>query len=73
MSESRVDYYELADIEGVPSFVMSFLLHGRRKVPKDEHWHLVPFYSGKAEMEKVGSLLGARAYLVVADPAGHVL
>jgi hypothetical protein len=46
MHESRVDYYELADFEGVPSFVMSFILHGmRREIPRDEHSHFVPLYS----------------------------
>ena len=73
--ESRVDYYELADFEGVPSFVMSFILHGmRRKISKDEHAHFVPFYSGEAQWKQLVAYSSPEdAYLVVADAAGHVL
>ena len=75
MDESGVDYYELADFEGVPPFVMSFILHGmRRKIPKDEHAYFVPFYSGEAEWKKLVAYSSpVDAYLVVADAAGHVL
>jgi len=75
MHESKVDYYELADFEGVPSFVMSFILHGmRREIPRDEHSHFVPFYSGEAEWKKLVAYSSPEdAYLVVADAAGHVL
>lgn len=49
MHDSTVDYYELADFEGVPSWVMRFILHSmRRKVPKDGLAHFVGFYSGEA-------------------------
>ena len=75
MHESSIDYYELADFEGVPSFVMNFILHGmRRKISTDEHAHFVPLYSGEAEWKKlVAHSSPEDAYLVVADAAGHVL
>ena len=35
MNEPRMAYYELADFQGVPSFVMWMVLHGvRREVPE---------------------------------------
>lgn len=75
MHESRVDYYELADFEGVPSFVMRFVLHGmRREIPKDEHAHFVLLSSGEAEWKKLVAYSSPKdAYLVVADAAGNVL
>ncbi len=75
LSESRVTYYELADFQGVPSFVMGLILHGlRRKIPKDEHSHFVPLYSNEAEWKKlVGYVASEDAYLLVADAGGHVL
>jgi hypothetical protein len=75
LHDSHLAYYELADFQGVPSFVMRFILHGlRRAVPKDEHAHFIPFYSGEAEWKKLVSYSAPEdAYLVVADPAGYAL
>ncbi|MFZ0859557.1 MAG: hypothetical protein WB781_10265 [Candidatus Sulfotelmatobacter sp.] len=75
LSEPRVAYYELADFQGVPSFVMRMVLHGmRRKVPRDEWPHFVPFFSDEEAWKKlVGYAAPEDAYLVVADASGHVL
>ena len=75
MTDSRVAYYELADFQGVPSFIMRFILHGmRRKIPKDEHAHFVPFYSGEAEWKSLVTYSSPKdAYVVIADANGRVL
>jgi len=75
MSDPRVFYYELADFQGVPSFVMRFVLHGiRRKIPKDEWSHFVPFYADEEAWKKLVNYSAPEdAYLVVADAAGRVL
>ena len=71
----RVDYYELADFQGVPSFIMHMILHGlRRQVPTDEHPHFVLLYSHEEEWKRlVGYSRPEDAYLVVADSEGRVL
>ena len=73
--ERRVEYYELADFQGVPSFVMRLILHGvRRSVPEDEHAHFAPFYSGEDAWEKlVGYSSPEDAYVILADRSGRVL
>lgn len=75
IGESRVTYYELADFQGVPSFVMRLILHGmRRKLSKDEYSYFVPFYSNEEEWKKLVSYSAPEeAYLIVADAGGHVL
>jgi len=75
LTEPRVAYYELADFQGVPSFVMRMILHGlRRQVPRDERAHFVPLYTDEAEWKKlVGYSAAEDAYLIVADPSGRVL
>jgi hypothetical protein len=75
LDNPRVEYYELVDFEDVPSFVMRMILHGmRRRVPKAEHSHFIPFYSGETEWRQlVGYSAPKDAYLLVAEASGHVL
>lgn len=75
MQDSNVEYYEMADFEGVPPFVMRFILHGmRREVPKDEHSHFVPFLSSESDWKKLVNYSQPKdAYVVVADASGRVL
>jgi hypothetical protein len=75
MSEPHVAYYELADFQGVPSFVMRLIVHGmRRKIPKDEWPHFVPLRADEGAWKKlVGYSAPEEAYVVVADAGGHVL
>lgn len=74
LHHAHVDYYELADFEGVPSFIMHMILHGlRRQVPRDEQAHFVLMYSNEAEWKKlVGYSRPEDAYVVVADSGGRV-
>lgn len=74
-NDSRLDYYELADFQGVPSFVMKFILHGMRKsVQEPERSHFAPFYSQEQDWKKlVGYSDPELGYLVLTDGSGHVL
>lgn len=75
MNDPDIAYYELADFQGVPSFVMRMILHGiRHKFPKDEWPHFVPLYADEhAWKTLVGYSAPKDAYVIVADPGGHVL
>lgn len=75
LTEPRVAYYELADFQGVPSFVMRMVMHGlRRKLPKDEWSHFVPFYRDEDAWKKLtGYAAPQDAYVLAAAPDGHVL
>jgi hypothetical protein len=71
----RVDYLELADFQGVPSFIMKMILHGmRRSVQEPEKSHLAPFYSGEESWKQlIGTVDKNLAYVLLADPSGHVV
>jgi hypothetical protein len=75
LTDPRVDYYELADLEGVPSFVRAMILHGmRREVPKAQHAHFAPMTTGEAEWKKiVGYSASKDTYLILAEPSGRVV
>ncbi len=71
----RFEYLELADFQGVPSFIMKMILHGmRRSVHEPEKSHLAPFYAAEGNWEGlVGASNKKVGYVLVADPSGHVV
>jgi hypothetical protein len=74
-TDPRIDYCELADFQGVPSFIMTMILHGmRRSVSEPEKAHLAPIFAHESEWK---SLVGFNdpniTYLVLADSQGRVL
>ena len=74
-TDPRLDYYEIADFQGVPSFVMKMILHGIRKsLQEPERSHFAPFYTHEQEWKK---LVGFEApdviYVVLADKTGRVV
>lgn len=73
-TDPRVDYCELADFQGVPSFVMKMILHGmRRSVEEPEKSHVAPFYANEDAWKKlVGFSDPDVTYVVLADSAGRV-
>ncbi len=75
LNDPHVDYYELADLQGVPSFVRAMILHGmRNEVPKVEHSHFAPLTAGEDEWKKiVGYSASSNTYLILAEPSGHVV
>jgi hypothetical protein len=75
LTDPHIDYYELADLQGVPSFIRSMILHGmRREVPAAEHSHFAPLTAGEEEWKKtVGYSASNNTYLILAGPSGHVI
>jgi hypothetical protein len=75
LTDPRIDYYELADLQGVPGFVRAMILHGmRREVPQPQHSHFAPFTAGEEEWKKaVGYSASTNTYLVLAQPSGHIV
>ncbi|MGP0071842.1 MAG: hypothetical protein ACLPWF_07905 [Bryobacteraceae bacterium] len=66
VAESGIEYYELADFQGVPSFVMKMILHAMRKsVPKDAIGRIVWHAHGAATGEKYTELQAEIAKLTV--------
>jgi len=75
LSDSHVDYYELTDLAGVPSFITAMILHGmRRAIHGTEQSHFVPFYTDEDGWKKaVNYSASDNTYLVVADSAGKIV
>ena len=74
-TDPRIDYIELADLERIPSVVLAMILHGmRRSVQEPERSRLAPLFSqGELWKRLVAEGDPNIAYVVVADPAGHVV
>lgn len=74
-TDPRIDYVELADFQGVPSFVMGMILHGmRRSVQEPEKSHLAPFFAQEDTWKKVVSFKDPKvAYVLLADPSGRIV
>lgn len=74
-TDPRLDYCELADFQGVPSFVMKMILHGmRRAVHEPEKSHLAPFFSQEDGWKKLVDFGDPGVtYVVLADAGGRVV
>jgi hypothetical protein len=75
LSDPHVEYYELADLQGPPSFVRAMIEHGmRRAVHGTERAHFVPFAEGEdAWKSAVVYTVPDITYLVLADAGGHIV
>jgi hypothetical protein len=75
LTDPRVDYYEVAELQGAPSLIRSMIVHGMRAdVPKTEHSHFAPITSGEDEWKKtVGYSASKDTYLILAEPSGHIV
>jgi hypothetical protein len=73
--DPRLDYYELADFQGVPSLIMKMILHGmRRSVKEPERSHLAPFYSNEDQWKQLAHFEDpAVAYVLLAKAKGEVI
>jgi len=73
-TDPRLDYCELADFQGVPSFAMKMILHGmRRSVDEPEKSHLAPFFSLEDAWKKLVEFGDPGiTYVVLADAGGRV-
>ncbi|MGO8787242.1 MAG: hypothetical protein ACLQVL_07645 [Terriglobia bacterium] len=74
-TDQRVEFYELADFQGVPSLIMKMILHGiRRSVPEPQKSHFAPFYADEDNWKKlVGFDNPNIVYVVLASAKGDVL
>jgi hypothetical protein len=74
-SDSRFEYLELADFQGIPAFLTRMILRAiRRSVREPERSHLAPFYTAEdAWKGLVGASNTSIAYVLVADPSGHIV
>jgi len=76
-NDTRVAYYEMPVLEGVPGMVKPFILHGmKRAVPKKEHSRFAPLYHNESALKKVVGFEEAQpaaAYVVVATSRGKVV
>jgi hypothetical protein len=75
LSDSRVDYYELVDLQGVPSIIDVMIVHGmRRAVKEPRRSHFAPFYHHETDWKKLVNYDDPKvAYAVLADAEGHVV
>jgi hypothetical protein len=73
-TDLRLEYYELADLQGLPFFVRPMVLHGiRRALPAGETSHFAPFYESEVEWKQLMHYSEPKnIYLVVADATGTV-
>ena len=73
--DSRVDYYELADFQGVPSLIMKMILHGmRRSVKEPERSHFAPFYANEDHWKQLAHFDDPNiAYVLLANAKGEVV
>lgn len=72
--DSRFDYLELADLQGVPSFIVKMIVNGmRRSAQEPEKSHLAPLSAEGDWKTLVGLTDKNIGYVLVADPSGHVV
>ena len=73
-SEARVTYYQLPVLQGAPSFVRPMILRGIRKdLPAEQQAHFIPILDHEDEWKKLVNFSAPDdAYILLADPHGHV-
>ena len=74
-SDARVEYYQVAELAGAPSFVRPMILKGMRKgVPPAEQSRFVPIYDREADWKKLVNFSAPDdPYLLLTRPDGSVV
>jgi hypothetical protein len=74
-TDSRVQYFELVDLQGLPSVISRMVLHGmRRSVKEPERSHFAPFRTHEQEWKELVRYDDPKiAYLLLADSKGRVI
>lgn len=74
-TNGSIDYYDLADFQGVPSFIMRMILHGMRKsIPEPAKAHFIPFFKNEAFWKTLVNYKDSKiAYVVLAGGSGRVV
>lgn len=72
LQDSHATYYQIAHLEGAPSFVRPMILRGMRKsLPPQEQAHFVPLYDNQEAWKKAVQFSDPdTAYIIVAQPQG---
>lgn len=74
-SHPEIGYFEIPELQGVPSIVKPMILHGmRREVAQSDHSHFVPIYQHEQELKKVvGFSSDTDAYVLVTTAGGRII
>jgi hypothetical protein len=74
LQDSHATYYQIAHLEGAPSFVRPMILRGMRKsLPPQEQAHFVPLYDNQAAWKKTVQFSDLdTAYIIVVQPQGKI-
>jgi hypothetical protein len=75
LEDPRVDYYQIAHLEGAPKLMRPVILHGMRgALTPQEQSHFIPLYDHVDVWKTLVNFTAPDdAYLIVADPAGHIV
>jgi hypothetical protein len=75
LNDSRILYYQAADFQGVPSFVLKMILHGMKKeIPANEHSRFVLLQENEDQWKNVAKFSAPNEpYILLAEPAGRVV
>lgn len=75
ISRPEVGYFEIPELQGVPSMVKPMILHGmRREVAQSEHSHFLPIYQHEQQLKKIlGFSSDTDAYVLVTTAGGGVV
>lgn len=75
LNDSRILYFQAADLQGVPSFVMKMILHGMRKeIPANEHSRFVILRASEDQWKTAAKFSAANEpYVMLTNPAGQIV
>jgi hypothetical protein len=75
VTDARVDYYELADLQSAPALIRKMIVHGMRgSVKEPRRAHLAPFAQHDTEWKMLVNFADPDViYVVLADPKGNVV
>jgi hypothetical protein len=75
VTDTRVDYYELADLQSAPALIRKMIVHGMRgSVKEPRRSHVAPFSQHDAEWKMLVNFSDPNViYVVLSDPQGNVV
>lgn len=74
-SDPHVSFYEMAQLQGAPSFIRPMILRGiRNDVPATLHSRFIPIYDHESEWKAAVNFSAPDdAYVLVTNPDGHIV
>ena len=74
VEDPRVNYYQIASLEGVPSLAKRIILHGIRSgLSPEQQSHFIPLYDNEDQWKKLVNFSAPDdPYLIVASPEGQI-